>query len=213
MTPTEITVKDDGPVAVIHIDRAEKLNALTAAFWPQLRDELARLESDGTTRAVVLTGAGDKAFSAGGDIAGFAELEGTAAKRAFQAECLRTFAALEESGLPVIAAVNGYAFGGGCELALACDLVLASDRAVFALPESADRARPRLRGAARTRRHGPALDQVDGPRGRAPRRRAGRAGRPGAARRARTRTCSTRPWRWGGGSRGRPRWRCASGSR
>ena len=137
MTPTEITVKADGPVAVIHIDRPEKLNALTAAFWPQLRDELARLESDGTTRAVVLTGSGDKAFSAGGDIAGFAELEGTAARRAFQTECLRTFAALEECGLPVIAAVNGYAFGGGCELALACDLVLASDRAVFALPESA----------------------------------------------------------------------------
>jgi enoyl-CoA hydratase/carnithine racemase len=137
VTPTEITVKDDGPVAVIHIDRPEKLNALTAAFWPQLRDELARLESDGTTRAVVLTGAGEKAFSAGGDIAGFAEFDGTAAKRAFQTECLRTFAAVEESGLPVIAAVNGYAFGGGCELALACDLVLASDRAVFALPESA----------------------------------------------------------------------------
>lgn len=135
--PTEITVKDDGPVAVIHIDRPDKLNALTAAFWPQLRDELERLAGTGTTRAVVLTGAGQKAFCAGGDIAGFAELDGTAAKRAFQAECLRTFAAIEDSELPVIAAVNGYAFGGGCELALACDLVLASERASFALPESA----------------------------------------------------------------------------
>ncbi|MHC1560972.1 enoyl-CoA hydratase/isomerase family protein [Actinomycetospora sp. C-140] len=134
---TEITVKDDGPVAVIHLDRPEKLNALTAAFWPQMRDALARLEAGGTVRAVVLTGAGEKAFSAGGDIAGFGELDGTAAKRAFQAECLRTFAALEESPLPVIAAVNGYAFGGGCELALACDLVIASERAAFAMPESA----------------------------------------------------------------------------
>ncbi|MEJ2865289.1 enoyl-CoA hydratase/isomerase family protein [Actinomycetospora flava] len=132
---TEITVKDDGPVAVVHLDRPEKLNALTEAFWPQMRDALARLEAAGT-RAVVLTGSGDKAFSAGGDIAGFGELEGTAAKRAFQAECLRTFAAIEESPLPVIAAVNGYAFGGGCELALACDLVLASERAAFAMPES-----------------------------------------------------------------------------
>ena len=132
---TEIAVKDDGGVAVIHLDRPEKLNALTEAFWPQMRDALSRLEAAGT-RAVVLTGAGEKAFSAGGDIAGFGELEGTAAKRAFQAECLRTFAAIEESPLPVIAAVNGYAFGGGCELALACDLVLASDRAAFAMPES-----------------------------------------------------------------------------
>ncbi|GLZ45386.1 crotonase [Actinomycetospora sp. NBRC 106375] len=134
---TEITIKDDGPVAVIHLDRPEKLNALTAAFWPQMRDALSRLEACGTARAVVLTGAGEKAFSAGGDIAGFGELDGTAAKRAFQAECLRTFAALEESPLPVIAAVNGYAFGGGCELALACDLVIASERAEFAMPESA----------------------------------------------------------------------------
>lgn len=133
---TEITVKE-GPVAVVHLDRPEKLNALTEAFWPQLRDALARLEASGTTRAVVLTGAGDKAFSAGGDIAGFGELDGTAAKRAFQAECLRTFAAVEESPLPVIAAVNGYAFGGGCEMALACDLVIASERATFGMPESA----------------------------------------------------------------------------
>ena len=134
---TEITVKTDGPVAVIHLDRPEKHNALTEAFWPQMREALARLEADGTTRAVVLTGAGDKAFSAGGDIAGFGDLEGAASKRAFQADCLRTFAAVEECALPVVAAVNGYAFGGGCELALACDLVLASDRASFAMPESA----------------------------------------------------------------------------
>lgn len=133
---TEITVKDDGPVAVVHLDRPDKLNALTPAFWPQMRDALGRLEASGTTRAVVLTGAGDKAFSAGGDIAGFGELDGPGARRAFQVDCLRTFAAVEDSALPVIAAVNGYAFGGGCELALACDLVIASERATFAMPES-----------------------------------------------------------------------------
>ncbi|MDL5157401.1 enoyl-CoA hydratase/isomerase family protein [Actinomycetospora termitidis] len=133
---TEITLADHGAVAVVTIDRPEKLNALGVDFWPQLREVLARLEADGTTRAVVLTGAGEKAFSAGGDIAGFGDLDGIAARRAFQAECLRTFAAVEECALPVIAAVNGYAFGGGCELALACDLVLASDRATFAMPES-----------------------------------------------------------------------------
>lgn len=134
---TEITLTEHGAVAVVTIDRPDKLNALGVDFWPQLREVLARLATDGTTRAVVLTGAGEKAFSAGGDIAGFGELDGIAARRAFQTECLRTFAAIEESRLPVIAAVNGYAFGGGCELALACDLVLASDRATFAMPESA----------------------------------------------------------------------------
>ena len=134
---TEITLTDRGPVAVVTIDRPEKLNALSVAFWPQLRDVLARLAADGTTRAVVLTGAGEKAFSAGGDIEGFAELDSVAQRRAFQAECLATFTAIEESPLPVVAAVNGYAFGGGCELALACDLVLASDRASFAMPEAA----------------------------------------------------------------------------
>jgi len=132
----ELTVSDHGPVALVTIDRPEKLNAMGERFWPELRGVLADLENDGTTRAVVITGAGHKAFSAGGDIAGFAELHGVAAKRAFQVGCMRTFAAVEQSPLAVIAAVNGYAFGGGCELALACDLVLASDRAVFAMPES-----------------------------------------------------------------------------
>lgn len=134
---TEVTVSHHGPVALVTIDRPEKLNAMGERFWPELRGVLADLAVDGATRAVVITGSGPKAFSAGGDIAGFAELDGTAARRAFQVECMRTFAAIEESPLPIIGAVNGYAFGGGCELALACDLVLASDRAVFAMPESA----------------------------------------------------------------------------
>lgn len=133
---TELTVSDHGAVALVTIARPEKHNAMTDRFWPELRGVLADLEHDGSTRAVVITGAGEKAFSAGGDIAGFGELDGIAARRAFQVECMRTFAAVEESPLPVIAAVNGYAFGGGCELALACDLVLAADHAVFGMPES-----------------------------------------------------------------------------
>ena len=134
--PTELTLTDHGPVALITIDRPEKLNAMGARFWPELRGVLADLADDANTRVVVITGAGPKAFSAGGDIAGFADLDGVADRRAFQVECMRAFAAVEESPLPVIAAVNGYAFGGGCELALACDMVLASDRAVFGMPES-----------------------------------------------------------------------------
>lgn len=133
----KLRVETDGAVATITMDAPEKLNAMGRSFWPDLRDALSALEADGSTRAVVVTGAGEKAFSAGGDIASFAELDGPAAKRAFQRDCMRTFAAVEESPLPVVAAVNGYAMGGGCELTLACDVVLAADTAVFAMPETA----------------------------------------------------------------------------
>ncbi len=132
-----LRVDTDGAVATITMDAPEKLNAMGRSFWPDLRDALSTLEDDGSTRVVVITGAGEKAFSAGGDIASFAQLDGPAAKRAFQRDCMRTFCAVEESPLPVVAAVNGYAMGGGCELALACDVVLAADTAVFAMPETA----------------------------------------------------------------------------
>lgn len=134
---TGLTVQHHDAVAVITMNDPRRLNAMGREFWPDLRDVLTNLESDEITRTVVITGAGDKAFSAGGDIAGFAELTDTRAKRDFQRDCMRTFAAVEESPLPVIAAVNGYAMGGGCELALACDIVLAADTAVFAMPETA----------------------------------------------------------------------------
>lgn len=124
-------------VAVLTIDDPARLNAMGRTFWPELRAALTALETDGRTRAVIITGAGAKAFSAGGDIASFAELTDVTAKRAFQQDCMRSFAAVEESPLPVIAAVNGYAMGGGCELALACDVVVASETAVFGMPESA----------------------------------------------------------------------------
>jgi enoyl-CoA hydratase len=132
-----IRVDVDDAVAVITIDDPARLNAMGRTFWAELRDALARLEAGGRVRAVVITGAGDRAFSAGGDIASFAELRDASAKRAFQQDCMRTFAAVEESPLPVVAAVNGYAMGGGCELALACDVVLGADTAVFGMPETA----------------------------------------------------------------------------
>ncbi|HTK61945.1 MAG TPA: enoyl-CoA hydratase/isomerase family protein [Pseudonocardia sp.] len=134
---TGLTFQHHDAVAVITMNDPRRLNAMGREFWPGLRDVLTACENDGVTRAVVITGAGDKAFSAGGDIASFAELTDTRAKRDFQRDCMRTFAAVEESPLPVIAAVNGYAMGGGCELALACDIVLAADTAVFAMPETA----------------------------------------------------------------------------
>lgn len=125
-----------GPVTVATISRPEKLNALTTDFWPQLRALLDELPRDGQTRAVVITGAGDRAFSAGGDIVGFGDLDTAPARKEFLTECLTAFAAVEECPLPVIAAVNGLALGGGCELTFACDVVLAADSAVFGMPEA-----------------------------------------------------------------------------
>lgn len=123
-------------ISIVRMNRPEKLNAMGRNFWPDLREVIASLEQDGHTRVIVITGTGDKAFSAGGDIAGFAELKTVDDKREFVADAMRTFAAVEQTTLPVIAAVNGWALGGGCELTLACDIVIASDKAMFGMPES-----------------------------------------------------------------------------
>ena len=132
-----LALNSDGHVATITIDRPEKLNALSNRFWGDLRTALAQLAGDGSTRVVIITGAGDKAFSAGGDIEGFSKMHGQDEMRRFQIDAMEGFDAVERSPLIVIAAVNGYALGGGCELTLACDIVIASENAKFGMPESA----------------------------------------------------------------------------
>lgn len=132
-----LKLEQRGAVAIIRFDWPQRLNALHASVWSTLRRHLDTLVDEGRTRALVLTGSGDKAFSAGGDIEGFAQLATLDAKRAFQQDAMRCFAALETAPLPTIAAVNGWALGGGCELTLACDIVLASERARFGMPEAA----------------------------------------------------------------------------
>lgn len=127
--------RKDG-IAVLTFTRVEKHNSLTSSFWGELQEALQIAENDEQTRVVVITGAGDRAFSAGGDIAGFAALETIAEKEQFQIDAMAGFAAVESSPLPVIAAVNGFALGGGCELAIACDIVIASDNARFGMPEA-----------------------------------------------------------------------------
>ncbi|MBX3509894.1 MAG: enoyl-CoA hydratase/isomerase family protein [Hyphomonadaceae bacterium] len=132
-----IQLMQDGPTAMLTLSRPEKRNALTREFWQDMRDTLHQLQRDGRTRAVIITGAGDAAFCAGGDIASFQALKDEAERRAFQADTMATFSAIEQTPLVVIAAVNGLALGGGCELTLACDIVLAAENAVFAMPEAA----------------------------------------------------------------------------
>jgi len=131
---THARVEWDGDVAVVTIDRQEKMNALNAEVIRELGEVFASLRDDDEVRGVVLTGAGEKAFVAGADIAELAtmdSLSGVEVSRAGQ-DVLLT---IERFPKPVLAAVGGYALGGGCELALACHLRVASDNARFGLPE------------------------------------------------------------------------------
>jgi enoyl-CoA hydratase len=129
-----IDVSTDGGVATVTIDRQDALNALDVATLTELRDRLRDLADDAAVRAVVLTGAGEKAFVAGADIKYMSALEPEQAKE-WGALGHETANLLETMPKPTIAAVNGFALGGGCELALACDIRYASARAKLGQPE------------------------------------------------------------------------------
>jgi enoyl-CoA hydratase len=130
-----VVVEQDGPVRTVTIDRAGVHNALNAAVLSALSAAVVEAEADRGTRAVVLTGAGERAFSAGADLDELAGLSLTQAHETLQAGT-RTMRLIETSRVPVIAAVGGLALGGGFELALACSFIVASERASFGLPES-----------------------------------------------------------------------------
>jgi enoyl-CoA hydratase len=129
-----VDVERRGAVAVVTVNRPEALNALNTATNTELLACATALAGDAGVRAVVLTGAGDRSFVAGADIAEFRSMS---PEQARQASWLgrRVCAAIEGSPQPWIAAVNGFALGGGCELALACDIRLAAERAKFGQPE------------------------------------------------------------------------------
>lgn len=133
-----IIQRRESAVALLTLNRPEKLNALNYALNDRLLALLDEIEDDHTVRAVILTGAGQRAFSAGGDIHEFAQSIRAGVDIAVKDFCKRgqaMTARLESFPKPIIAAVNGLAFGGGCEITEAVHLAVASDRAVFAKPE------------------------------------------------------------------------------
>lgn len=122
------------PIAVVTVNRPDKLNALDASVIDDLDACFADLAGNESVRAIVLTGSGEKAFVAGADINQFSSLDAAAA-RDFALRGQAVFTRIEQSDQPVVAAVNGYALGGGCELALACHIRVASENASFGQPE------------------------------------------------------------------------------
>lgn len=124
----------DENIATITINRPDKLNALNGALLDELELLIDTIKADPQIKVVIITGAGEKSFVAGADISELARLSVTEAKT-FALKGQRIFSKIEDLGKPVIAAVNGFALGGGCELALACHMRFASTNAFFGQPE------------------------------------------------------------------------------
>ena len=134
LTLTNVVYEKKGAFAYVTVNRPKVLNALNKATWVDLRTAFEDARDDAAVRGVILTGAGDKAFIAGADISELARVT------AFEAEQSSRFGQevldlIEDLGKPVIAAVNGFALGGGCETAMACTIRLAVENAKFGQPE------------------------------------------------------------------------------
>jgi enoyl-CoA hydratase len=130
-----IVVTRAGGIAIITFNRPKVLNALSAATMRELLAAIDELDQDPNVRCIILTGAGDKAFVAGADINELRAIRSAADGAAFARRGQETLFKIENLDKPVIAAINGYALGGGCELAMACDIRIAADTAKLGQPE------------------------------------------------------------------------------
>lgn len=134
MTYKNLLLNKQDSIAVVTINRPDKLNALNSETMDDLKNVFTFLKDDNETSVIILTGSGEKAFVAGADISELNKLDEISGK-AFAEKGQDIFNLIENLGKPVIAAVNGFALGGGCELALACNIRLASKNAKFGQPE------------------------------------------------------------------------------
>ena len=152
MTYETISVERDGAIALVTLNRPKVLNALNVLMIRELREAFAGLDADESVRAIVLTGAGEKSFAAGADIGELGALPNPVAAVELVHRGQALTLELERMRTPTIAAVNGFALGGGCELAMACDIRLASDKARFGQPEVTLGLLPGYGGTQRTAR-------------------------------------------------------------
>jgi enoyl-CoA hydratase len=127
-----VLVERDPPIAVVRLNRPEARNALSDALMDELVARLSELDADGDVRCIVLAG-DERAFAAGADIA---ELAAATAVELYQAPRVARWDAIRKLTTPLVAAVSGWCLGGGCELAMTCDLIVASDTARFGQPET-----------------------------------------------------------------------------
>lgn len=143
-----VIFEKQGHVGILTVNRPAQLNALSRSLLEDISAAVSAVGGDGDIRCLVITGAGEKAFVAGADIAEMAGFDEDAARRygAFGSGVMNGIAAL---GIPTVAAVNGYALGGGCELALSCDMRFAADSAVFGFPETSLGITPGFGGTVR----------------------------------------------------------------
>ena len=135
MADDTILISTEGRVATITINRPDKLNALNEPTRAAICAALAQLENDPEVRVVVLTGAGEKAFIAGADIGEFAGRTPVTQYQVMSNPAINVFEAADRFPKPIVAAINGFCLGGGCELAMACDIRIASDKAKLGQPE------------------------------------------------------------------------------
>jgi len=127
-------IKDTAGISLIEINRPDKLNALNELVLEELKRHFLSMDLESGDRGVIITGSGEKAFIAGADIKAMSSMSADEAE-AFGRLGQELTLIIESSDFPVIAAVNGYALGGGCELALSADMILCSSNAIFGLPE------------------------------------------------------------------------------
>lgn len=135
MSENRILSERDGPVGILTINRPKVLNALDLQTLAELEQALTALEADTTIRVIVITGAGERAFVAGGDIRDLDSRQGLAHYGEFAEVIHRVFRRLETCDKPTIAAINGFALGGGTEMILCCDLRIATAEARLGVPE------------------------------------------------------------------------------